>query len=96
MVTTLLSPLLCTLFYFPQNVSILEADLAAKYKTFVLGMGSSMWIGEFGAFMKDRSTTLWLQAAVNLFAKYQVGSVYWAFYGKSDNYSLLTSLFPSR
>ena len=37
--------------YFPHNITILEADLAAKYGKFLLEMGSPMWIGEFGAFM---------------------------------------------
>jgi hypothetical protein len=53
-----------------------------------------MWIGEFGAFMKDPSSTLYLQDAVKLFAKYQVGSAYWAFNGRGEN-SVLASLFAS-
>ena len=46
---TFLSPLLCAPL-LPQNVSILEADLAAKHGKFGLDMGSPMWIGEFGAY----------------------------------------------
>ena len=80
--------------YYPQNITILEADLAAKYKTFVLEMGSPVWIGEFGAFMKDPSSTLSLQDAVKLFAKYQVGWAYWAFHGSSESL-VLASLFAS-
>ena len=80
--------------YYPQNITVLEADLAAKYKTFVLEMGSPIWIGEFGAFMKDPSNTLWVQDAVKLFSKYQIGSAYWAFHGTSDSL-VLAALFPA-
>jgi endoglycosylceramidase len=59
--------------YFHENVTILEADLASKYKQFVVPMGSPMWIGEFGAFMNDISYREWLQDATNLFDKYQIG-----------------------
>jgi hypothetical protein len=39
-----------------------------------------MWIGEFGAFMDDHSCRDdWLQDAVGLFDKYQVGWTWWAF-----------------
>ena len=56
--------------YFPENVTVLEADLAAKYRKFVVEMGSPMWIGEFGAFMKYWSSQEWLRDAIQLFNKY--------------------------
>ncbi len=55
-----------------------EADLAAKYQTFVLGSKIPMWIGEFGAFMTDASTDNWLRDVKRLFDKYQVGWAWWA------------------
>lgn len=54
----------------------------AKYKTFVLEMGSPMWIGEFGAFMKDGTDQNWLQDAKELFEKHQIGWAWWAFNDK--------------
>ncbi len=68
--------------YNPENIKVLEADLAAKYRKFVVEIGTPMWIGEFGAFMKDNSRLEWLQDAVTLFEKYQVGWAWWAFDGK--------------
>ncbi len=47
--------------------------MAAKYQKFVLGSKVPMWIGEFGAFMKDHSAEDWLGDAKRLFDKYQVG-----------------------
>jgi hypothetical protein len=60
-------------------VTILEADLAAKYQTFVLSSKLPMWMGEFGAFMKDHSAEQWLEDAKTLFDKYQVGWAWWAY-----------------
>jgi len=36
-------------------------------------MGSPVWIGEFGAFMKDASSEQWLQDAVALLNERQIG-----------------------
>lgn len=33
--------------YYPQNFTLLELDFEAKYKTFLVGLGAPMWIGEF-------------------------------------------------
>ena len=64
-------PLSFALKYYPQNITLLEADFVAKYKRFVLGMGGRMWIGEFGAFMKDSSSSQsWLQDSIKIFDKY--------------------------
>nr|MDO8135548.1 hypothetical protein [Candidatus Njordarchaeum guaymaensis] len=68
--------------YHPQNVSILE--FSAKYKKFVVEIGTPMWIGEFSAFVKDSSHLEWLQDAVALFKKYQVGWAWWAFDGRVE------------
>lgn len=38
-----------------------------------------MWIGEFGAFMSDGSSQVWLRDAVRIFSKYQIGWAWWAF-----------------
>jgi len=77
----------------PTNRSILEADLAAKYKKFVLEAGTPMWIGEFGAFMNDaKSMSMWIQHAIELFGKYQVGWAYWAYNPRGNNYLILNSL----
>lgn len=65
--------------YFRDNVTTLEADLRAKYDRFVLQLGSPVWIGEFGAFMKDMSRDYWLEDATQLFDKYQVGWAWWAY-----------------
>jgi len=61
--------------YFPENATRLEADLAVKYAKFVLELGTPIWIGEFGAFMKDDSHVDWLKDATRLFGKYQLGLV---------------------
>ena len=69
--------------YYPSNVTLLEADLAAKYQKFVVEMGSPMWIGEFGAFMRDGSSEEeWVRVAVSVFNKYQIGWAWWAFNDK--------------
>src|SRR3990172_7322979 len=65
--------------YDPLNITVLSADLDAKYERFVLEMGSPMWIGEFGAFMKDATSEQWLRDAVALFNEYQVGWAWWAY-----------------
>jgi endoglycosylceramidase len=65
--------------YYPENRTILEADLAAKYQTFVLDSKLPMWIGEFGAFMSDQTAEHWLEDAKALFDKYQVGWAWWAY-----------------
>jgi endoglycosylceramidase len=66
--------------YSSEDVKRLEADLAAKYKRYVVELGSPMWIGEFGAFMDDQTCrNNWLQDAIGLFDKYQVGWTWWAF-----------------
>jgi len=70
-------------FYNQRSVGILEADLAEKYQTFVVEMKQPMWIGEFGAFMKDDSAHDWLRDAISVFRKYQVGWAWWAFYGRN-------------
>jgi aryl-phospho-beta-D-glucosidase BglC (GH1 family) len=64
--------------YYSENRTILEADLEAKYQTFVLQSKRPMWIGEFGAFMTDGSAENWLKDAQALFDKYQIGWAWWA------------------
>jgi endoglycosylceramidase len=78
--------------YYTQNRTILEADLAAKYQTFVLSSKVPMWIGEFGAFMKDHSAEQWLEDAKTLFDKYQVGWAWWAYGDPRDGNSIPGSL----
>lgn len=66
--------------YYPQNITLLKSDFFAKYKKFVLDIGGPMWIGEFGAFMKDSTSSRgWLQDAIKIFNKYQTGWAWWAF-----------------
>lgn len=65
--------------YHQSDASLLEADIAAKYQKFAEEMGSPMWIGEFGAFMSDGSSQVWLRDAVRIFSKYQIGWAWWAF-----------------
>jgi hypothetical protein len=65
--------------YDPQNITVLRADLEAKYQKFVLEMGSPMWVGEFAAFMQDASSVRWLRDAVTLFGEYHVGWAWWAY-----------------
>ena len=66
--------------YDQSGVGLLEADISAKYRKFVIEMGSPMWIGEFGAFMRDGSSSQrWLQDAVKILNKYQIGWAWWAF-----------------
>jgi len=65
--------------YSHDDIARLEADLRAKYNKFVLELESPIWIGEFGAFMKDMSRDDWLEDATQLFGKYQVGWAWWAF-----------------
>jgi len=70
-------PLAFTPTYFAENVTLLEADLAAKYRKFVIEFAKPMWIGEFGAFMKDDSYINWLHDAIGLFDRYQIGWAWW-------------------
>ena len=66
--------------YHQSDFGLLEADISAKYQKFVIEMGSPMWIGEFGAFMRDGSSfQRWLQDAVKILNKYQIGWAWWAF-----------------
>lgn len=65
--------------YDQTNSGLLEADLAAKWKKFVNESGSPLWIGEFGAFMKDGSSDSWLRDTVRLFGKYGIGWAWWAY-----------------
>lgn len=58
--------------YQESNANLLDADLAAKYQKFVVEFGSPMWIGEFGAFMKDGTQDSWFRDALNVFDKYGV------------------------
>jgi endoglycosylceramidase len=78
--------------YYSQNRTILEADLEAKYQTFVLNSEVPMWIGEFGAFMRDHSAEHWLEDAKSLFDKYQVGWAWWAYGNSRDGNSIPDSL----
>jgi hypothetical protein len=76
------SPHFYPLAFYPQyhsdNITQLEADLAAKYKQFVVTMKRPMWIGEFGAFMAV-GREAYLEDAKTLFAKYNVGWAWWAY-----------------
>jgi hypothetical protein len=74
--------------YYPENLTILEADFVAKYEMFVLRSNVPMWIGEFGAFMKDHSAEHWLGDAKTLFDKYQVGWAWWAYSKSTDGKSI--------
>jgi endoglycosylceramidase len=70
--------------YYPQNFTLLEADFQAKYEKFVLESKAPMWIGEFGAFMPDKSSCAkWAQDTVNLFDKYNIGWAWWAYYDRA-------------
>ena len=75
--------------YYPENVTILQADLAAQYQEFVLAAKTPMWIGEFGAFMTDNSAINWLTDAKKLFDDYQVGWAWWPFKDQGDGNSVL-------
>jgi hypothetical protein len=74
--------------YYAENLTILEADLEAKYQRFVLRSRTPMWIGEFGAFMKDHSAEHWLGDAKRLFDRYQVGWAWWAYAKSTDENSV--------
>jgi aryl-phospho-beta-D-glucosidase BglC (GH1 family) len=64
--------------YYHENATALAAELSQDYQTFVVEMQAPMWIGEFGAFMRDNSRINWLRDATSLFEKYQVGWAWWA------------------
>ncbi len=78
--------------YYPENITILQADLMAKYQEFVLGAKTPIWIGEFGAFMTDKSANNWLSDAKTLFDQYQVGWAWWASKDQSKGYSIVNCL----
>jgi endoglycosylceramidase len=80
--------------YDPLNITVLRADLDAKYERFVLEMGSPMWIGEFGAFTHDASSEQWLRDAVALFNKYQIGWAWWA-YSRTEGRLTFTNLMKA-
>jgi hypothetical protein len=75
-------PLAFAAKYTHANMTILQADMAAKYNKWAKS-GSPVWFGEFGAFMEDGSNT-WLQDARTLFDQYQVGWAWWVFNGKTS------------
>jgi endoglycosylceramidase len=86
--------------YYPQNFTMLQADIAAKYRRYVIGYGAPMWIGEFAAFMTDGSYAEWLRDATTLFNMYNVGWAWWAFYDQgaeahsvSDSIRLISTSF---
>ena len=86
-------PLSFSAKYFHENATTLTADFAAKYKKFVLESESPVWIGEFGAFMKDeKSVSYWLQDATGIFQEHQVG---WAWWSYSEGQLIPSSLSPS-
>ncbi len=70
--------------YDRSSFAVLEADVAAKYQKFVDEVDGPMWIGEFGAFMIDRSGDDWLRDVVHIFAKHEIGWAWWAFTGMED------------
>ena len=71
--------------YYPENVTALEADMAAEYQEFVLNAKTPMWIGEFGAFMTDsKDRGAWTQDALTLFSRYQIGWAWWAYTGQYE------------
>ena len=78
-------PLSFSATYSSNGTKILEADLVAKYRTLILKFKSPMWIGEFGAFMKDGTYQSWLQDAKGLFKKYQLGWAWWGFNSEYDH-----------
>jgi endoglycosylceramidase len=63
--------------YYHDNITILASALAEDYQTFVVGMRTPMWIGEFGGFMTDGSQLTYLKDATTLFNEYQIGWAYW-------------------
>jgi endoglycosylceramidase len=65
--------------YYPQNFTLLEADIRAKYDLYVNKYQSPMLIGEFGAFMKDESYKQWLRDALGLFSKLQISWTWCAY-----------------
>lgn len=86
--------------YYPQNFTMLQADIAAKYRRYVIGYEAPMWIGEFAAFMTEGSYAEWLRDATTLFNMYNVGWAWWAFYDQeaeahsvSDSISLISTSF---
>lgn len=69
--------------FYLENYTFLESDFMAKYQTFVTDYGTPMWIGEFGAFMADNaSRAVWLQVALDLFNRYEIGWGWWAYDGQ--------------
>jgi len=80
------SPHFYPLSFFPtymhENIAVLRADIEHKSKRY-LDAGVPLWIGEFGAFMKDGTAQNWLQDAKGLFEEYQVGWAWWAYYGNA-------------
>jgi endoglycosylceramidase len=78
--------------YSSSERKALESNIMAKYKTFVVASGRPMWIGEFGAFMKDNTYQNWLQDAMDIMDKYQLG---WAWWGYTYEYSFVPSLLSS-
>jgi aryl-phospho-beta-D-glucosidase BglC (GH1 family) len=79
--------------YYPQNFTILKLDFEAKYKTFVQVLHTPMWIGEFGAFMPDKSSRMeWAQDVVKLFNGRDIGWAWWAYTGDGSIPSALA--FP--
>jgi endoglycosylceramidase len=79
--------------YYDQNFTLLELDFEAKYETFVTELNAPMWIGEFGAFMQDKSScTKWTQDAINLFNSHNIGWAWWSYNGKSP---IPTSLYSA-
>jgi endoglycosylceramidase len=65
--------------YSSQAAGLLEQDIAGKYQTFVTQSGTPMWIGEFGAFMRDGTYVDYLHDVQTIFERYQIGWAWWGF-----------------
>jgi endoglycosylceramidase len=78
--------------YSSDERKALEASIVAKYDTFVVQFKRPMWLGEFGAFMKDGTYQNWIQDTMELMDQYQLG---WAWWGYKYEYNFIPSLLSS-
>jgi hypothetical protein len=67
--------------YSSSEITTLTNVLQQDYTEFVVGYGTPMWYGEYGAYMNDSSYLDWLHDAVSLFKEYHVGSAWWPYSG---------------
>ena len=80
--------------YTHNNATLLRKWMDLLYSKFTLQFQRPLWIGEFGIEKRTPGSDIWTKDVVGLFAAYEVGWAWWAYYRSEglwkDSYALLT------